>query len=144
MSKTKKFVISAAVIGGLVIVGSVAASGEDSTPKAKHSASKAKQPAKSDDKPKKPEGDDGSKGTEKTKFFSDGDYIVGEDMPAGTYESKGASSEILDVCMVTTEPKSSSTMPKMKSGNKGERIIISLTEADGTVTIQGCHALTLR
>lgn len=146
MGAGKKVLIGAGVIFGLTVVGAVASGGSedqvDSTPKA--AATKAAPAKKSDDKPKKVEGDDGSQGAKKTQFYKDGDYEVGKDIPAGTYESEGASSDIFDFCAITTEPKDSSVMPKIKSANKGERVIITLTPADGTVTIQGCSPLSKR
>ncbi|NUL06335.1 hypothetical protein HRW07_24515 [Streptomyces lunaelactis] len=81
---------------------------------------------------------------EKDGRFGDGDYVVGEDVPPGTYTSKGAKAGLFEFCSVTTEPTSDSKFPQLKSANKDERIIITLTKADGVVTIQGCEPLTLR
>ncbi|NGO68535.1 hypothetical protein [Streptomyces boncukensis] len=80
---------------------------------------------------------------EKTKRYGDGDYVVGEDIPAGTYESGGAKNEVVDLCTVTTEPKGDK-LPQAKTADRGERLIITLTKGDGTVTIQGCEPLKPR
>ncbi|OEV08923.1 hypothetical protein [Streptomyces nanshensis] len=77
------------------------------------------------------------------KEYGDGDYVVGEDIPPGTYESSGAASDVFDLCSITTEPKGDK-FPQMKTGNKGERIIITLSQGDGTLTVQGCHPLKKR
>jgi hypothetical protein len=77
------------------------------------------------------------------KSYGDGDYVVGEDIPPGTYESAGANSDIFDLCTITTEPKGDK-FPQAKTGNKGERIIITLSEGDGTLTVQGCRPLKER
>lgn len=76
--------------------------------------------------------------------YGEGDYVVGEDMPAGTYTTTGAKAGAFEFCSVTTEPTGDAKFPQLKSANKGERIIITLTKADGVVTIQGCEPLTLR
>lgn len=76
--------------------------------------------------------------------FNEGDWIVGEDMPEGMYTSEGARPGAFEFCSITTKPTDSAKFPQIKSANKGERIIITLTKADGVVTIQGCEPLTLR
>lgn len=77
--------------------------------------------------------------------YTDGDYMVGEDIPAGTYESKGAKKSLFEFCSVTTDPpEGSSKFPQLKSANANERIIITLTKADGVVSISGCEPLTPR
>lgn len=76
--------------------------------------------------------------------FSDGDYIVGEDIPPGTYTSAGAQKGAFEFCSITTDPTDDSKFPKLKSANADERIIITLTEADGVVTISGCEPLKRR
>lgn len=76
--------------------------------------------------------------------YSDGDYLVGEDMPSGTYTTAGAKSGIFEFCSITTEPTSDTKFPQLKAANADERIIITLSKEDGVVTIQGCEPLTLR
>ncbi|MFD7921357.1 hypothetical protein ACFV3R_19280 [Streptomyces sp. NPDC059740] len=78
------------------------------------------------------------------KTYGDGDYQVGKDIPEGTYESAGAAESVLELCTITTEPKGDLTMPQLKTAQKGERVIITLAEKDGVVTVQGCKPLTLR
>ncbi|GGR19537.1 hypothetical protein WEB32_06355 [Streptomyces netropsis] len=77
------------------------------------------------------------------KEVSNGSYIVGEDMPPGVYVSKGASDDVLGLCSVTTEPKSGK-LPQIKAAKKGEQVIVTLDEGDGTVTLQGCEPFRKR
>lgn len=142
--------ITGGIIGAFVVIGLIAgATGgsdgdADSKPAAVTSATpspKAEPAAKDDPEPeksKKPAAPKAPKG------YGDGDYVVGQDIPAGTYESAGASNELLDVCAITTDPPGETTMPQVKSANKGERIIITLKSKDGTVTVQGCEPLKKR
>lgn len=76
--------------------------------------------------------------------YSDGDYVVGEDIPAGTYTSEGATPGLFEFCSVTTKPADSQTWPQLKSANANERIIITLSKADGVVTVSGCEPLKRR
>ena len=76
--------------------------------------------------------------------YPSGDYIVGEDIPAGTYTSDGAEKGIFELCTITTEPTGDTTMPKIKTSNADERIIITLEKADGVVSISGCEPLKPR
>lgn len=76
--------------------------------------------------------------------YSDGDYVIGEDMPPGTYTSEGAQKGLFEFCSVTTKPADDSTWPQIKSANADERIIITLKKSDGVVTISGCEPLTRR
>lgn len=78
------------------------------------------------------------------KGYGDGDHVVGEDIPPGTYESAGAKEEEFDFCSITTEPTNSNTMPQIKNADRGERIVITLGKEDGTVTVQGCEPLKPR
>lgn len=80
----------------------------------------------------------------KTTEYPSGDYIVGEDIPAGTYTSDGAEKGIFELCTITTEPTGDTTMPKIKTSNADERIIITLEKADGVVSISGCEPLKPR
>lgn len=96
-------------------------------------AKKTQAPAEPTDKPKPA-----------PKTYDDGDYIVGEDIPAGTYTTPGAESGAFELCMISTKPTSSSVFPQLKSANANERIIITLAKKDGVVTISGCEPLTLR
>jgi hypothetical protein len=65
-------------------------------------------------------------------------------MPPDTYTTKSAKAGAFEFCSATTDPTSDSRFPRMKATNKDERIIITLTESDGVVTIQGCEPLTRR
>ncbi|MEU5400685.1 hypothetical protein ABZ348_15500 [Streptomyces sp. NPDC005963] len=85
-----------------------------------------------------------AKKAQKAKQYGDGDYIVGEDIPAGTYTSKGAAPGLFELCTITTDPTSADKFPQFKTANAKERIIIILTKADGVVTVQGCEPLTRR
>jgi hypothetical protein len=76
--------------------------------------------------------------------YPNGDYVVGEDIPAGTYQTAGAEKGIFEFCSVTTDPVDEAKFPQLKSANADERIIITLTKADGVVSISGCEPLTRR
>ncbi|MER7905390.1 hypothetical protein ABTX84_19170 [Streptomyces sp. NPDC095614] len=80
----------------------------------------------------------------KATEYPSGDYVVGEDIPAGTYTSAGAEKGIFELCTITTEPTGDTTMPKIKTSNADERIIITLEKADGVVSISGCEPLKPR
>jgi hypothetical protein len=77
------------------------------------------------------------------KSYGDGDYTVGRDIPAGTYESAGAKDDVVEACSITTEPKGDK-LPQLKTAERNERIIITLSAGDGTVTVQGCEPLRRR
>lgn len=76
--------------------------------------------------------------------YVDGDYIIGEDIPPGTYQTPGAKAEGLEFCMVSTKPTADGVMPQLKSANANKRIIITLTAKDGVLSITGCEPLTRR
>ncbi|MFH8717251.1 hypothetical protein [Streptomyces zaomyceticus] len=76
--------------------------------------------------------------------YRDGDYIIGEDIPPGTYQSTGAQAGVFEFCMVSTKPTADGVMPQLRSGNKDERIIITITAKDGVLSISGCEPLTRR
>ncbi|MEU2434356.1 hypothetical protein ABZ611_33580 [Streptomyces sp. NPDC007861] len=76
--------------------------------------------------------------------FDDGDYVIGEDIPPGTYTTTGAEKGLFELCTISTEPTDDSTWPQLKSANADERIIITLKKSDGVVSIAGCEPLTLR
>ncbi|MCM2389021.1 hypothetical protein [Streptomyces albipurpureus] len=105
-------------------------------PKKAVQSTKAEQSTKAAPKP--------AKKSVKSKEYADGDYVVGEDIPAGTYSSKGATPGLFELCTITTDPTSDSKFPQLKTANAKERIIITLSKADGVVTIQGCEPLTRR
>lgn len=94
--------------------------------------------------PPKPAEAPKKKSAPKAKQYGDGDYIVGEDIPPGTYTSKGAAPGLFELCTITTEPTSDAKFPQFKTANAKERVIIMLTKADGVVTVQGCEPLTRR
>jgi hypothetical protein len=75
--------------------------------------------------------------------YGDGDYAVGRDIPPGTYESAGAKEDVVEGCTIATEPKGDK-IPQLKTADRNERIIITLTAEDGTVTVQGCEPLRKR
>ena len=80
----------------------------------------------------------------KPNEYGEGDWVVGEDIPPGTYTTPGAKAGAFEFCSVTTKPTDDAKFPQIKSANANERIVITLTKADGVVTVQGCEPLTLR
>lgn len=142
------------IIGGvfafLVVVGIAAGGGDDSS--STSSETVATKPDKADAKPAAPAKKAQTPAAKpkpkpaapKPKEYPDGDYVVGEDIPAGTYTTPGAEKGLFEVCMVSTEPTSDSVFPQLKSANADERIIITLKKADGVVSISGCEPLTPR
>lgn len=148
------------IVGGVflffVVVGIAAGGGDDSGSNSSDTA--ASTPAKVDDKPAEKTDDKPAAPAKKTqtpaakpkpaapkpKEYVNGDYVVGEDIPEGTYTTPGAEKGIFEVCMVSTEPTSDSVFPQLKSANADERIIITLKKADGVVSISGCEPLTPR
>ncbi|WP_406078715.1 hypothetical protein OG337_28950 [[Kitasatospora] papulosa] len=146
-------IVIGCVLGGLflllLIIGFAVS--DDSSPSedkasvlevtASPSESAADAPAKPAEKaPEKPKPAE----PKKTAEYPSGDYVVGEDIPAGTYTSDGAEKGIFELCTITTEPTGDTTMPKIKTSNADERIIITLEKADGVVSISGCEPLKPR
>ncbi|MGK5546066.1 hypothetical protein ACSNOH_15220 [Streptomyces sp. URMC 127] len=82
-------------------------------------------------------------GRTQAKEVTNGSYIVGEDVPSGVYVSKGANDDAMGLCTVATEPKSGK-FPQFKAAKKGEQVIVTLADGDGTVTISGCEPFTQR
>lgn len=76
--------------------------------------------------------------------YSDGDYVVGEDIPAGTYTSAGASPGAFELCMITTQGDGGNNWGQLKSANADERIIITLNASDHVLTVSGCEPLKRR
>lgn len=109
------------------------------TPAAVEPAERApeKAPEKAEPAEKKPE-------SKKGREYPSGDYVVGEDIPAGTYTSAGAEKGVFEFCSITTEPTGDLTMPKIKTANADERIIITLEKADGVVSVSNCEPLKRR
>lgn len=123
----------------LGVLGAALGSNNKGEPRATSSATAApkttaptKQPETPAAKPTKPAG------------YADGDYVIGEDIPPGTYQSTGAQAGAFEFCMVSTKPTADGVMPQLKSANKGERIIITLTAKDGVLSVAGCEPLTRR
>jgi len=80
----------------------------------------------------------------KPETWTDGDYIIGDDIPFGTYTSAGAKEDVFALCMVTSSGKGH--WPILKSANKDDRIILRLT-ADNkgdVLTVSGCKPLSVR
>lgn len=105
----------------------------DAKPDEKTATPSAKPPVKKETPPKP-----------KVVEYPDGDYVVGEDIPAGRYETSGAKKGLFEFCSVTSEPVDDSRMPVLKTANADERIIVTLTKADGVVTVSGCEPLKAR
>lgn len=78
--------------------------------------------------------------------FSDGDYIIGDDIPFGMYTSAGAKDDVFDLCIVSSTSPGASHWPILKSANTDDRIIVRLTkENDGDVlSVSGCKPLERR
>ncbi|MFJ2477096.1 hypothetical protein ACIOWI_29680 [Streptomyces sp. NPDC087659] len=76
--------------------------------------------------------------------YADGDYVVGEDIPPGTYISAGAKKGLFEFCSITTDPTAEGKWPQLKSANADERIIITLTKGDGVVSVSNCEPLQPR
>lgn len=137
------YVILAAV-GAFAVFGVIGSSLNDSDPATASSSATTEAPAPLEEPAQDPVQEHSDKKAAKDGQYDDGDYIVGEDIPAGTYTTSGAESGLFEFCTVTTEPTSDSKFPQLKSANADERIIITLTKQDGVVTIQGCEPLTAR
>lgn len=155
LSTGKKIAIGiAAAFGGLFMLGACAAllgNSEDGTGStaARTAAETTTAPAEptenTHDKPKEqkePKEKPAPAAKPKTAY-SDGDYIVGEDIPPGTYESKGAKKGMFELCSITSEP-TDDRMPILKAANADERLIVTFSKGDGTITIGGCEPLTRR
>lgn len=132
-------IVLGSVVGVIVLLGVLgAAIGDDD--KAKPRATPATPaPAKSTPPAKKTPTSD-----PKRTGYVDGDYIIGEDIPPGTYQTPGAQAGAFEFCMVSTKPTADGVMPQLKSANANERIIITLTAKDGVLSITGCEPLTRR
>ena len=117
------------IFGGLVLLGAIASVGDDGGDRAdaKPTRTAAARPS-----------------TQAAAGYGDGDYMVGEDIPPGTYETPGAQASIFELCSITTAPTAKGAMPQWKTGNKDERVIITLTADDGVVSISGCEPLKRR
>jgi hypothetical protein len=76
--------------------------------------------------------------------YGSGDYVVGEDIPAGTYTTDGATQDSFEFCMISTEGDGGDNWGQLKSANANERIIITLNASDGVVTLDGCEPLRRR
>lgn len=83
----------------------------------------------------------------KEKTYGDGEYIVTEDIPYGTYVSSGAKTGAFSLCTVTSEPwRGSAHMPILKVADEDERIILILgkyNEGD-VLSIDGCEPFVKR
>ena len=68
---------------------------------------------------------------------------VGRDLrQAG--DTPGAQKGLFEFCSITSDPVDESKFPLLKSANADERIIVTLTKADGVVSVSGCEPLTAR
>ena len=76
--------------------------------------------------------------------FPDGDYVVGVDIPSGTYETEGATPGLFELCTISTEGDDGDNWGQLKSANAHERIIITLDKSDGVLSINGCEPLVKR
>lgn len=90
--------------------------------------------------------DNRAQGTPRTtaSAYTDGIYLVGRDIPPGTYTSAGAKPNASRVCSITTQPHSEGMAAQHRTGRAGQLVTIALTEDDGMVTVQGCEPLTPR
>lgn len=78
--------------------------------------------------------------------YSDGDYIIGDDIPYGMYVSAGAKDDVFDLCIVSSTSPGASHWPILKSANTGDRIIVRLTKENtgDVLSISGCKPLERR
>ncbi|MGW8357381.1 hypothetical protein [Streptomyces wedmorensis] len=133
-------IVIGSLVGAIVLIGVLnAAFGDD---KAKPRATPTTRPATSAPTLKAVEKT--SPLATKPAGYADGDYIIGEDIPPGTYQTPGAQAGAFEFCMVSTKPTADSVMPQLKSANKDERIIITIKAEDGVLSISGCEPLTRR
>jgi hypothetical protein len=133
----------------LVFIGFLGAVGDTISPQADNKAtpvaSSKAAPEKKDDTPGKSQSaKPAEKPAAKPNEYAEGDYVVGEDIPPGTYTTTGAKKGFFELCSISTEPTADGVMPKWKTANANERIIITLSKDDGIVTIQGCEPLRPR
>jgi hypothetical protein len=132
-------IVLGSIVGLFILIGVIGAAlgteGKDQ-PQATPSATAAPKTAAPTKKTATP--------TVKPAGYADGDYIIGEDIPPGTYQTPGAQAGAFEFCMVSTKPTADGVMPQLKSANANERIIITLTAKDGILSIAGCEPLTRR
>lgn len=132
-------IVLGSIVGAIVLIGVLgAAIGNDDNAKpratpAAPTTAKGTPPAKKN-----------ATSNPKPAGYVDGDYIIGEDIPPGTYQTPGAQAGAFEFCMVSTKPTVDGIMPQLKSANANERIIITLTAKDGVLSIAGCEPLTRR
>lgn len=142
---------SLAVIGTLVallVVGGIASGGGEDTASDTANTAPGKEtdakPAGAGDK-EAPADKPADKPKPESKSYGDGDYVVGEDIPAGKYTSTGAKKGLFEMCVISTEGDGTiEHMGQLKSANADERIIITLAKADGVLTVAGCEDLKPR
>lgn len=74
------------------------------------------------------------------KSFTDGDYIIGEDIPLGTYVSAGAKPDVFELCMVSSSSSVDGHWPILKTANADDRIIVQVTARNrgDVLSITGC------
>ncbi|MEU7010382.1 hypothetical protein [Streptomyces sp. NPDC046332] len=128
----------------LIVVGLIA--GATESPDAKGTAKATPTTAPPTPKPSKtaPTKKAAAKPKPTAAGYTDGDYLVGDDIPPGTYTTPGAQAGLFELCSITTDPTDKGVMPQWKTGNKDERIIITITAEDHLVSISGCEPLTRR
>ncbi|GAA2252642.1 hypothetical protein GCM10010232_46330 [Streptomyces amakusaensis] len=138
-------IVLGSVVGFFLILGIIGAALSDGEPTdEKPDTAKAPSAPPAAEKAEKAEkAEEPGKPASAEQSYGDGDYLVGEDIPAGTYTTPGAKKGPFEFCTITTKP-SEGEMPQIKSANADERIIITLTKADGVLTVQGCEPLTPR
>jgi hypothetical protein len=124
------------IVVAIVVISAVISLGSDT-----ESDAPSVTPVPAQPETKKSKGVDNSS---KPVGYPDGDYVVGQDIPVGTYESKGASPGIFDFCTIATEGDGNNNWGQLKSANENERVIITLKESDGVLSISGCEPLTPR
>ena len=78
--------------------------------------------------------------------YGDGDYIIGDDIPYGTYTSPGAKDDVFDLCIVSSTSEGAKHWPILKSANTDDRIIVRLSKdnAGDVLSISGCKSLQRR
>lgn len=148
VARHKILTVVGALIAVFIIGGIASGGGEDTSSDTAQTAPEKETDAKPADDAKEAPADKPAEkkpAEPKGNSYSDGDYVVGEDIPAGTYTSSGAKEGLFEMCVISTEGDGTlEHMAQLKSANADERIIITLAKADGILTIAGCEDLKPR
>ena len=137
-------IVFGSIFGGLVLIGALASIGDsDDRTDAKPTRTAVAAAPPATKSPTAPSRTAAAKPKATAAGYGDGDYLIGEDIPPGTYETPGAQAGIFEFCMVSTKPADGG-LGQMRSANKDERIIITITKDDTLLTVSGCEPLKRR